>query len=361
MDFVEEFGLTFDEILELRSIAENAVGTNRAVLSRAILDHASPETSERIRKLLLAGSSKALSKAGYMSLVLLARDHPDEFQGLEGVLKRILVDPVMHRSVASWCLYFALQDCSANFQLNQCPSPTEEGLLTGLLLGEISTQCEVWRKIAAAPLDRSETTLSLERIDLSILGGEQETGGDFGLVIEFDDQQTRSPGQSKSMNTRIVPLILQAKRYVRPSADISQRHTVRGYQYDLLSQNQCLSAYIFYENGTERIDWPAPPLIKPVSEVSPPPSRTMVFDDCIDLPTYLLRALHDDSFAPGAFSPAEALRMIYGSATAGQLAKLAVISNTGRAEERYARVLADLGEEIRTLQDTEDFEGPLTH
>lgn len=361
MDFVEEFGLTFDEILELRSIAENAVGTNRAVLSRAILDHASPETSERIRKSLLEGSWRALSKAGCTSLILLARDHPNEFQSLEGVLKGILVDPVMHGSVASWCLYFALHECSANFQLNHCPSPTEEGQLTGLLLGEISTQCEVWRKIAAAPLDRSETTLSLERIDLSILGGEQETGGDFGLIIEFDDKQTRSPGQSNSVTTRIVPLILQAKRYVRPNADISQMHRVRGYQYELLSQNQCLSAYIFYENGTERIDWPAPPLIKPVSEVSPPPSRTMVFDDCIDLPTYLLRALHDESFAPGALSPAETLRMIYGSASAGQLANLAVISNAGRAEERYAKALLDLREEIRTLRDTEDFQDLLTH
>ena len=361
MDFVDEFGLTIDEILDLKSIAENAVDTNRAVLSRTILNHVSPETSQRIREALVASSFKTLSKAGYMRLILLSRDNPEEFQSLERLLKEILSDPAMHRSVATWCFYFALRECSENFQLIHCPSPTEEGQLTGLLQGEISAQCEVWRKIASGPLDRLDTTLSLDRVDLSILGGEQETGGDFGLVIEFDDKRTHTPAERKSINTRIVPLILQAKRYVRPSADISQMHIIRGYQYDLLSQNQCLSGYIFYENGTERIDQPAPPLIKRVSEVSSPPSRTAVFEDSLDLPTYFLRALHDDSFAPGASSPAEALKMIYGSAHAGQLASLAVISNAASAGERYASALADLREEIHTLQETENFEDPLTH
>lgn len=361
MDFVEEFGLTIDEILDLKSIAENAVDSNRAALSRTILDHASPETSQRIREALVAASFKTLSKAGYMRLVLLFREHPEEFQSLEVLLKEVFADPAMHRSVATWCFYFALHRCSENFQLNHCPSPTEEGQLTGLLQGEISAQCEVWRNIASAPLDRSDTTLSLERIDLSILGGEQETGGDIGLVIEFDEKGTRSPIENESMDRRIVPLILQAKRYVRPSADISQMHVIRGYQYSLLSKNQCLSAYIFYENGTERIDRPAPPLIKPVSEVSPPPFQTMVFEGSLDLPTHFLRALYDESFAPGASSPEEALRMIYASAHSEQLAGLAVISNAARTGERYGNALADLREEIRILRDTENFEDPLAH
>lgn len=361
MGFVEEFGLTIDEIFELRAIAENAVEKDKAVLSRTILDYVSPATSRRIRESLVAESFKTLSKAGYMSLVGLSKYDPDELQSLERILKRVMVDPVMHRSVATWCLYFALRECSENFQLNHCPSPTEEGQLTGLLQGELSAQCEVWRKIAYEPLNRSETTLSLERIDLSILGGEQVTGGDFGIIIEFVDKRTQSLTEDKLSVIRIVPLIFQAKRYVRPSADISQMHVVRGYQYYLLSQNQCLSAYIFYENDTKRIDRPAPPLIKPVSEVSPPPFRTVVFDKSLDLPTYFLRALHDSSFAPGASSPEEALKMIYGSAHAGQLSSLAVISNAGRAEQRYANALADLREEIRTLQDTENFEDPLTH
>ncbi len=361
MDFVEKFGLTVDEIRELTSIAENAVDADPAVLARTILDHVSPATSQRIRRALVASSFKTLSEAGYMSVVQLSRDSPEEFQAPEELLKQILVNPAMHRSVATWCLYFALRDCSDNFQLNHCPSPTEEGQLTGMLQGEICAQCKVWRKRAAGPLDRLDTTLTLKRIDLSILEGEQETGGDFGLVLEFDEKGNRSPTAGESVDSRIVPLIFQAKRYVRPRADVSQRHNVRGYQYDLLSQNPCLSAYIFYENGTGRIDTPVPPLIKPVSKVSLPPSRTMVFEGSLDLPTYFLRALYDESFAAGASSPAEALRMIYGSAHAGQLATLAVISNSATAGERYTSELADFREEIRTLQDTEHYEDPLTN
>ena len=361
MSFAEEFGLTVDESLELKGVAENAMETEKALVSRLILEHASPETNERIREALVAGGFKAFSEAGQASLILLARDNPNEFQSLESVLKRVLVDPLMHRSIATWCFYFALQESSADFQLDHCPSPTEEGQLTGFLQGEISTKCEVWRKIAAGPLDRTETTLSLERIDLSILGGEQETGGDFGLVLDFNDKGTQPAIRNESVGTRIVPLILQAKRYVRPKADIYQKHVTRGYQYEMISQNQCASAYIFYENGTNRLDRPAPPMIKPVSNVSPPPYRTAVFEDSLDLPTYFLKALYDNSFAPGASSPTEALEMIYGSAHSGQLSSLAVISNSGKAEERYAIALADLREEIRNQHDTEDHEDPLSH
>ena len=156
-------------------------------------------------------------------------------------------------------------------------------------------------------------------------------------------------------------MIFQAKRYVRPNADVSQKHTTRGFQYDLLSQNPCASAYVFYENGTKKIDWPLPPLIKPVSKISAPPSRTAVLQESLDLPSYLFRALFDDSFAPGAYSPGDALGMIYGNAQSGQLSQLAVISNSGNARERYEAALAEFREEIRNLQDTEDHEDPLAH
>ena len=361
MGFVDEFGLTVDEVMELRFIAEEAIRTDKAVLARTIANLASPKLTERIRHSLVAGSFKTLSKVGQASLMLLSRDNPDEFQSFEGVLNGILVDPLAHRDIATWCFYFALHECSANFQLDRCPNPTEEGQLTGLLLGEISAQCEAWRKIAAVPLNRTEVTLSLERIDLSILGGEQETGGDFGLIVEFKNENENHVNKSRSAESRIVPMIFQAKRYVRPKADVSQMHETRGYQYDLLSRNKCLSTYVFYENGTNRLAGPAPPLFKPVSRVCPPPSRTAVFEDSLDLPTYFINALHDGSFAPGATSPDEALRMIYGSAHAGQLSRLAVISNSRNAVEPYANALIDLREKIRNLQTAVGSEDLLTH
>ena len=156
-------------------------------------------------------------------------------------------------------------------------------------------------------------------------------------------------------------MIFQAKRYVRPNADVAQRHITRGFQYDLLSGNKCASAYVFYENGAKKIRWPLPPLIKPVSKVNVPPSRTAVLEDSLDLSSYLLRALFDDSFAMGASSPGDALRMIYGSAQSGQLSRLAVISSSGNAKERYEAALAEFREEIRNLQDSEDRVDPLEH
>ena len=312
MPFVDDFGLTVDEANDLRSVAEIAIGSKKAILSRQILHHSSPETSERIREAIVSKWLEAFSKAGQVSLVGLWRDGPEASRSFERVLQHVLVDPLMHRSVITWCFFLAMHESSVNFQLDYCSSPTEEGQLSGMLLAEISRQCEEWRKIAAVPLDRGEATLSLERIDLSILGGEQETGGDFGLILEFDEKQSQLSAQNSSSSVRIVPLIFQAKRYVRPNADVSQKHGTRGFQYDLLSQNPCASAYVFYENGTRKIERPLPPLIKPVSNVSAPPLRTDVLEESLDLPSYLFRALFDDSFAPGAYSSGDALRMIYG-------------------------------------------------
>ena len=358
MAFVDEFGLTVDEIIGLKFAAENVVDAEKTVLSRQILHQESPETSIRIRDAIVANWSKAFSKAGQASLVLLWRDGPEEHQSLEGVLTNVLVDPVMHRSVVTWCFFLALMESSVNFQFNHCSSPTEEGQLSGMLLAEISGQCEVWRKIATEPLDRVQANLSLERIDLSILGGEQETGGDFGLILEFDEKAIQSVEQDVPFGVRIVPLIFQAKRYIRPHADISQKHPTRGFQYDLLTQNQCASAYVFYENTNRRLQWPMPPLIKPASEVSPPPSRTAVFQGSLDLPSYMFRALFDDSFAPGAKSSRDALRMIYGSAQTGQLAHLAVISNSRDARERYTAALARFREDVCGLQKKENYDDP---
>ena len=197
MTFVDHFGLTVNEVIDLKSAAEKAIESDRAVLSRQILLQESPETSERIRAALVSKWMESFSEAGQAGLVLLSRDSPEVFKSLEGVLRRVLVDPVMHRSVTVWSFFLALHESSANFQLDHCTSPTQESHLSGTLLAEISGQCEVWRKIAAAPLDRAKSTLSIDRIDLSILGGEQETGGDFGLILEFDEK-TVQPSAQKS-------------------------------------------------------------------------------------------------------------------------------------------------------------------
>jgi hypothetical protein len=272
-------------------------------------------------------------------------------QSRPGTACYILADPVVFSDVAIWCLFFATVEAAAAFQLNHCPSPSEEGHLSGLLLGALEGRCEQWRRLASAPLERSGSSLSLQRIDLSILGGEQASGGDFGLVLEFEPHTSPLTLMPQTGTARrVVPLVFQAKRYVRPTADVSQHHHARGYQYHLLGQNECASAYIFYENGRARLEWPVPPLVKPVRKVVTP-DRTPVFTDSYDLPSYLLNALTDSRFAAGASSAHEALRMIYANAHPGQLAYLAVISDDARAGQRYAAALADLAPEFRDRGD----------
>ncbi len=347
--FLNECGLTADEIVELQSIAMKSIDTSRAVLSRRNLECVSPETTDRIRNALVKDWMTIFSETGRYRLVGSVRDDPGMIQSLHGFLTNILVDPLMHRSVVSWCFYHALRESSESFQLDHCTSPTGESHLTGLLLGEIKNKCCLWGEIAATPLDRAQTNLSLKRIDLSILGGEQKTGGDFALVLDFHQKGLNV--QSELSDFRIVPLVFQAKRYLRPSADLSQKHRTRGYQSTLLCRNPCRSAYIFYENGTHRIEIPMQPLLKSVTDVSVPPYRTNVLEGGIDLPSYLLKALCSPSFAVEAESEEEALRMILGSGHSAQLSTLAVISSTSDAEERYSSALVKAFHEDQNRRD----------
>jgi hypothetical protein len=173
-----------------------------------------------IRNALTAPWLSAFSKAGQAIAVQFSRDQPEAIATWDGVLTSLLANPVTLRDVTIWCLFFAALEGAAQFQLDDCPSPSEEGHLSGLLLGALKARCECWRRTAASPLARSKSSLSLQRIDLSILGGEQATGGDFGLILDFDDERIQP---AKALGRRIVPLIFQAKRYVRPCAPSRSR------------------------------------------------------------------------------------------------------------------------------------------
>ena len=344
--FLDETGLAAQEVLDMHSIARKAASAEKSILSRRILEQASPETSARIAQAFFSVWLHGFSKIGQYGIFQSARDQLNDIRSLDWLLTNFLVDPVNYRNVAAWCFHFALQESSADFQLDCCPSPTSEERLSGMLLGKISTHCDAWTRVASEPLKRAEAKIALSTIDLSVLGGEQATGGDFGLVLDFDEKRTQQAVRPDGSSIRIIPLIFQAKRYVRPRADVSRRHRIRGYQRDLLTKNKCASAYIFYENDTTEIDLPIPPLVKSVDRVAAP-GRTVVFEDSLDLPSYLFKAMYDASFGPTASSPEDALRMIFSKAEVGQLSTLAVISDSSTANLRYKRALRDLSPEIR--------------
>jgi hypothetical protein len=138
-------------------------------LSRRHLREASPATCEAIRNALTALWLSAFSEVGQATAVLFSRDQPEAIATWDGVLTTLLANPVTLRDMAIWCLFFAALEGTAQFQLDDCPSPSEKGHLSGLLLGALKARCEQWRRTASAPLARSDISLSLQRIDLSIL------------------------------------------------------------------------------------------------------------------------------------------------------------------------------------------------
>ena len=123
MVFLQEFGLKAEEIWSLRSIAEESVNAEKSILSRRILDHASPDTSRRIRTAFTADWLRSFSEVGQYTIISVGRDFPDKIRSLEGLLRNFLADPLMYRSIVAWCFHFALQESSANFQLDRCRSP----------------------------------------------------------------------------------------------------------------------------------------------------------------------------------------------------------------------------------------------
>lgn len=329
--FEEAFGIGVMEALAAKEAVLRELGTQRDRVAGLILSSNAPGTAATIRNTLVGQWMNMLSDAGRALLVLFHRDQPQLIETLDKLLENLLADPIVFRRRHDWCLFFAARDASATFQLTHCQSPTSESHLTGMLLSALTEKCERWSGHVLQALLRSGGALTLQRIDLSILGGEQATGGDFGLVLELDED--------------IVPLVFQAKRYERPTADVSQYHHTRGFQHALLSQTKCASAYIFYENGRDHIPTPLPPLVKSVESVVEP-NRTNVLQDSMDLATYLLTAFNDREIAPRATSPDEGLRMIYSEAEPGQLSALAVISSDGGAAHRYQAILAQLAPEI---------------
>ncbi|RIV91183.1 hypothetical protein D2V17_03330 [Aurantiacibacter xanthus] len=265
---------------------------------------------------------------------------------LPQLLERVLAAPHTHRDLAHWWLLMTALDASSRFQMNSCGNCAREETLTGALLECLSGRGEVWAEYLRPAIGRMGAELRFHGIDLQVLGGEQETGGDFGLILDFDGR-TVLPNERGPLDprSRIVPLIFQAKRYTRPEADVSQHNPTRGYQKDRLATNECTSAYVFYEDGPAPISSPLPPLVKLVGNVTGY-RTTDTLDQSLDLPSFLLRAATDQAFAAEAASPEDALRMIYSKADPEQLRALVVIASDPDASHRYSSWLSALAPEI---------------
>ncbi|MCA1197301.1 hypothetical protein K9B35_04925 [Sphingomonas sp. R647] len=347
---LETLGFTVDELVQLPAVARALVSSARARRAFGELEETSPETISRICQTLLSESfAGGLSQAGKYSLVLAGRSEPSPLQSWPALLDRLFAEPPVHRDAAEWWLLFTTLATSIDFQLGVSVSPHRENRLTGHLLQSLASHGKTWGALLARLQERTRSRLAVHEIDLELLGGEQSTGGDFGLILEVDGR-TVEPPERGSARERIVPFIFQAKRYERPYASVSQHNSRRGYQRDLLASNECASAYIFYENGDRAIPAPLPPLVKPVEAVTTY-DRTNVLEDSVDFATYLLSGLKSEHKAPRARDPSDALRMIFSGADIGQLASLVVVSGSPDSLARYTSALTFLGHELRSSDD----------
>ncbi|QCJ00873.1 hypothetical protein [Agrobacterium larrymoorei] len=248
------------------------------------------------------------------------------------LLQEVMAVPPTHADIADWWLLFGALNASFEFQTSQSAPPKTEMRLSGEFTTELKHAGRHWAGLLAPLLKRRGASFAFHQIDLERLGGEQATGGDFALILDFDGR-TFQPETCRS-EPRIVPIIFQGKRYVRPLANVSQTHKVRGSQKKKLGQNDCASAYIFYENGDVAIAAPLPVLVKPIENVGDE-RQTNVFQGTIDFASYLYRASTDDTFAARATSIEEALSMIYSKAHPGQLSKLIVATGDSKADFKY--------------------------
>tara|TARA_R110001606_G_C15395985_1_gene652185 strand:- start:4623 stop:5672 length:1050 start_codon:yes stop_codon:yes gene_type:complete len=334
-EFVESFGLTMEEVLNARETAHSYLNSNKAQLAIEGLMRFAPDADRASRDALHSNWIHLLSSAGQGNSVMQAGDGNPKLASLQGYIAGCLLDPTAWVDPATWALFYAARQSTEDLQLDACSAPSSESHLSGQLLGVLKTRCEVWRVPVAPALGRLGKSLALDQIDLSILGGEQETGGDFAFVLDLATE-------SESELRTVVPLIFQAKRYVRPNADISQHHTRRGYQRTLLARNDCKSAYIFYENATMPIGLPLPPLVKPV-ESTFGSLRTDATSGSVDLATYLVTSLHSPGGAPRAVDANEALRMIYKKSYPS---RIAIIADDKTVHARYEAQLKALAPEI---------------
>ncbi|WP_037450693.1 hypothetical protein [Sphingobium chlorophenolicum] len=326
------FGMDGDEIFAAMSRAHSLVTDEETVRGMGEFTNACPAADKR-KADAVRGTSEWLAGAGTASMIYMYRDDPSALNSWAALLDRVLTQPPCYRDLADWWLFFSALEAETGFQLERCTSRKGEQGLTAHLLEALATQGKAWSEVIAPAVARNGATLAISDIDLQVGGGEQVTGGDFGLILDFDGRMVQPGARREVEERRIIPLIFQAKRYARPTASVSQANKLRGPQLNLLAANDCASAYIFYENLGDQ-ETPLPPLVKPAESVRSP-TTTDVLEDSIDFATYLLRAATNPAAAPRARSPDDALRMIFSKALPSDLSALVVVSSDPTATNRY--------------------------
>jgi hypothetical protein len=179
------------------------------------------------------------------------------------------------------------------------------------------------------PIITDQTSVAhFSKIDLQVKNREQDTGGDTAVFVEVK----RDDG-----NLETIPIILQAKRFVREYADISQANG-EIYQFHTLRSYSLPSAYIFFQNSKySRIKKPLPPLVKAVHavEYSEHPKKTSALTDTLPLANYVLHLIATARTADRFPTAEDAVNAMATDVSPEDLINVIVISPKEDAEHRY--------------------------
>lgn len=236
--------------------------------------------------------------------------------------------PMTFKEVSTWALFNSLQSGASTFAQNELPAYQAEGTLNGSLFGEIRGMSRKWSR-EISPLVRNKLcAANFSKIDLQVKKREQITGGDTAVFIESKDGDGR---------LETIPLILQAKRFAREDAKISQRNG-EIYQFHTLRDYWLPTAYVFFQNSkTRRIERPLPPLVKDVRDIaySDFPDKTSALTDSLPLANFVLKLLTTAPTSHRYQSPAEAVAAMAANVSPEDLTNVIVISPSSDAELRF--------------------------
>lgn len=290
-----------------------------------------------------------LSKAGVCSSILTSKSMATEKKShlsWEEILSRYFNDPVSFENIITWLLYQTLMVAQIDFAKNKCRAPAQENVLVGALDALMTSTAREFNKEYNKIFDEQKMILVMDRMDMSIGGGEQINGADFAIILDIENVSDCS-SPKKNGGPRFVPLLFQAKKYSGEDADVSQHNENTGYQLDKLTSNKCESAYIFFENDNNRkIDAPKIPMVKSARDVKHP-TKTNVNEDTLDFATYVLKALDRDSEYAFANSRIEAVRMLYKTANLDRLQHIVLLGDNERIRERFEKVEKEIAKSLK--------------
>jgi hypothetical protein len=217
------------------------------------------------------------SSSGYACSVL-------SFKGgytYDGYQRQFLANPAAFKSFDIWALYHIIINAELEF-IDRCKTPRNEEALTAKLTEIISTQAEKIQNKYEKHLCLTNSQLNLSEVELQIQNRERSVGADIGFLLEWKDE---------SGELKICPLIIQAKRVVTESADISQSNKTHGFQFDKIRESKANPVYMFYHCNTQAtIENPRIITVKSVDniDVLGDPGKTSAVEGVLSMSSFFL-------------------------------------------------------------------------